>query len=77
MVAESKNSVTSVENKTPAEIPADTVQFEALEMRQLITTTLTLTWVNTQIYPKDMAVLLQYDVDQFEPVGARPGPEVG
>ena len=33
LVAESKNSVTSVENKTPAEIPSEKVKFEALEMR--------------------------------------------
>ena len=46
-------------------------------MRQQITTTLTLTWENTQVYPEDLAVLLKYNTDQFEPVNTRPGPEVG
>ena len=43
----------------------------------MITTTLTLTWVNTQIYPEDLAVILTYNVDEFEPVNTRPGTELG
>ena len=61
-------------NTTPAEIPASKIDFEALDMRQLITTTLTLTWENTQVYPVGLAVLLEYNPEEFEPVNARPRP---
>ena len=42
--------------------------FQALDLRQLATTTVTLTWLNTQIYPKDLTVLIYTDPEQIEPV---------
>ena len=30
--------------------------FEALDLRQLVTTTVTISWLNTQLYPKDLAI---------------------
>lgn len=73
-MALTKNPTTSVINTTPATIPSDKIDFEALDLRQKITTTLTLTWENTQIYPEGLALLIEYNTAEFEPVNKRPRP---
>ena len=42
-------------------------KFDALDKRQLAITTVTLTWISTQVYPKDLAVLIYYNQDQIGP----------
>jgi len=41
--------------------------FEALDLKQLGTTTLTFTWTNTQVYPEDLTLLIEYDKNEFRP----------
>ena len=46
-------------NTIPAVI--NTAEFEALDLKQLAVTTVTIDWLNTQIYPESLSVLIEYD----------------
>lgn len=51
--------------------------FSALDARQLATTTITVEWVNTQIYPASASIEINYDHSQIGPVFDDPSvPEV-
>ena len=53
-------------NTAPAVIMMPLI--EALELRQLATTTITLQWTNTQVYPKDLALKLFVDTSEIAPM---------
>ena len=42
--------------------------FEALDLRQLATTTVTINWVSTQVYPEDFALKIYTDLTEITPV---------
>ena len=65
-MAEQHTRGPSVINTTPAQILDP--QFEALDLRQLAVTTVSLIWTNTQVYPKDLAIKIRYDPTDISPV---------
>ena len=52
-------------NSIPAVI--NTSEFDALDLKQLAITTVTIDWVNTQAYPESLSVLIEYNPDEIEP----------
>ena len=66
IVAEQTTIGPSVINTEPAAIINP--MFEALDLRQLVTTTVTISWLNTQLYPKDLAIKIQTDPTEISPV---------
>lgn len=49
-------------------------EFEALDSRQQALTTITLSWVNTQLYPADLSLVVSYDPTQIVPMNTEQGP---
>lgn len=49
-------------------------EFEALDSRQQALTTITLSWVNTQLYPADLSLVINYDPTQIVPMNTEQGP---
>jgi hypothetical protein len=46
--------------------------FDALDDRQLALTTITITWVNTQVYPDDLSLKIGYNATQIQPDNSDP-----
>lgn len=42
--------------------------FQALDLRQLAVTTITVNWINTQVYPVELAIKIKYDPYEISPV---------
>ena len=53
-------------NVSPAVIASPVI--EALELRQLATTTISIQWRSTQVYPKDLALKLYVDTSEIAPM---------
>ena len=66
IVAVSKFPTTSVIVTTPATIQEK--QFIAFDLRQLVTTTITIEWTNTQVYPEGLSLLIESNPSEIVPV---------
>ena len=42
--------------------------FNPLDTRQKVTTAVSIKWKNTQLYPKDLLIIINYDRNQVRPI---------
>ena len=65
IVASQRTGGAPIINNEPAVV--QDFDFAAFDLRQLVTTTVTLQWRNTQVYPADLALLIHYNPDEIKP----------